>query len=214
MRGLHCSFLWAALLGLALPAAAQDVSLIGVIGDKAAILSLKGGEPKTVKVGQTWQGVTVLLVEKERATVEIGGKKQVLARGQHSSGGAAGGDRQSVILSADARGHFVSHGAINGQSTRFLLDTGATVVSLPGSEARRLGIDYRKGQPGYTNTAAGPVPSWPVRLETVRLGGIELTGVEGLVIEQGLDIILLGNSFLNRLEMRRAGETMTLIRRY
>ena len=213
MRSLHCSFLLAALLS-ALPAAAQDVALIGVIGDKAAILSLKGGEPKTVKVGQTWNGVTVLLVEKERATVEVGGKKVVLARGQHSSGAAGGSDRKSVILAADARGHFVSHGAINGQPARMLLDTGATVVSLPASEARRLGIDYRKGKPGVTNTAAGPVAAWPVRLETVRVGDIELSGVEGLVIEQGLDIVLLGMSFLNRVEMRRAGETMTLIRRF
>ena len=46
------------------------------------------------------------------------------------------------------------------------------------------------------------------------LGGIELTGVEASVIEQGLDIALLGMSFLNRVEMKRDGQTMTLIQRF
>ena len=54
-------------------AAAEDVALIGVIGDKAAVLALEGGEPKTVKVGQTWSGVTVIAVSREQATVEIDG---------------------------------------------------------------------------------------------------------------------------------------------
>jgi aspartyl protease family protein len=48
----------------------------------------------------------------------------------------------------------------------------------------------------------------------VKLGGIELNAVEGVVIEQGLDITLLGMSFLNRLEMKRDGHSMTLTRRF
>src|SRR5258706_15880622 len=66
----------------ALPAAA-DVALIGVIGDKAAVVAVDGGEPKTVKVGQKWQGITGIAVEKERATGEIEGKQRVLKRGRH-----------------------------------------------------------------------------------------------------------------------------------
>ena len=49
---------------------------------------------------------------------------------------------------------------------------------------------------------------------TVRVGGIELHGVEGLVIEQGLDIALLGMSFLSRVEMKNEGQTMTIMRRF
>jgi aspartyl protease family protein len=48
----------------------------------------------------------------------------------------------------------------------------------------------------------------------VRLGGIELHQVEAVVIEKGLDVVLLGMSFLNRVEMRRDGDTMTLTRRF
>ena len=53
-----------------------------------------------------------------------------------------------------------------------------------------------------------------MRFDNVKLGAIELTGVEGVVIEQGLDIALLGMSFLNRVEMKRDGQTMVLTRRF
>ncbi len=204
------------LLAFAAPAGAADVALIGVIGDKAAVLAVDGGDPKTVKVGQKWNGITVLQVEKERATVEIDGKKRVLQRGQHyrSEGSAAGSDRQSVTLAADAAGHYFTEGAINGTPVRFLVDTGATLIALPGRDAVRMGIDYRKGPRGVTNTANGLVQVYQVKLDRVRLGGIELTSVDGVVIEQGLDVALLGMSFLNRVEMRREGQTMTLIRRF
>jgi len=58
------------------------------------------------------------------------------------------------------------------------------------------------------------VPVYRVRLDKVRLGDIELSGVDAVVIEQGLDIALLGMSFLNRVEMRNEGQLMTLTRRY
>jgi aspartyl protease family protein len=195
-------------------AAAADVALIGVIGDKAAVLAVDGGDPKTVKVGQKWKGIAVLSVEKDRATVQIDGRRLVLVQGQHYRSAAAMPDRQHVTLAADTRGHFVTEGAINGNPVRFLVDTGATTIALPGRDAQRLGLDYRKGQRGVTQTANGPVAVYRVTLDRVRLGGIELRMVDAVVIEQGLDIALLGMSFLNRLEMKRAGQTMTLIRRF
>lgn len=205
-------------LGLLLAAGAAqaaDVALVGVIGRKAAVLAIAGGEPKTVKVGQTWKGVRVLEVERERASVEIDGQRRVLALGQHyRSAPAVTDDRQSVTLAADAAGHFVAEGAVNGNAVRFVVDTGATLIALPGADALRLGIDYRKGPRRLTYTANGPVSVFQVRLDRVRIGGIELLGVDGVVIEQGLPIALLGMSFLNRVEMRRDGDTMTLTRRF
>jgi len=196
------------------PAAAADVALVGVIGDKAAVLALDGGNPKTVKLGQTWNGITVIAVERERATVEIDGQRRVLLRGMHYRSAVAASDRQSVTLAADPRGHFFMDGAVNGNPMRFLVDTGATVVALPAADARRLGLDYRKGQPGFTNTAGGVVQAYRIKLDRVRLGDIELNAVDAVVIERGLDIALLGMSFLNRVEMKREGQTMTLIRRF
>jgi len=204
------------LLLACLPAPAAEVALIGVIGDKAAVLALDGGDPKTVKVGQKWNGITVISVEKERAVVEIDGKKRVLQRGQHyrSEGGSDSPGRQSVTLAADPSGHFITEGSINGVPMRFLVDTGASSISIPASDAQRLGIDYKKGDRGMAQTAGGPVPVYRVKFDTVKLGSIELAGVDGIVIEQGLPVALLGMTFLNRVEMKREGQTMVLIRRF
>jgi aspartyl protease family protein len=213
--GFMPHFIAILLLVLGAKTWAADVALIGVIGDKAAVFAVDGGEPKTVKVGQKWSGISVIAVERGEATVEIDGKPRVLKIGQHHrSAAASSNDRQSVTLAADPRGHFVSQGSINGNPVRFLVDTGASTVALPASEAQRLGIDYRKGERGFTSTAGGLVPVYRVRFDSVKLGSIELSGVEGIVIEQGLDIALLGMSFLNRVEMKRDGHTMVLIRRF
>jgi aspartyl protease family protein len=195
-------------------AAAAEVALIGIIGERAAVLAVDGGDPKTVKVGQNWKGITVLSVGKDRATVEVDGRTRILVQGQHYRSAAALSERQQVTLAADRHGHFVTQGAINGNPVRFLVDTGATSIALPGRDAERLGIDYRKGARGMSQTANGPVAVYRVVFDSVRLGGIELRMVEGVVIEQGLDIALLGMTFLNRVEMKRDGETMTLIRRF
>jgi aspartyl protease family protein len=210
----NCSGSAAALvLVLAIaPAGAAEISFVGVIGDKAAILVIDGGAPRTVKVGQTLGAVTVVSVERERAVVEVAGARRTLMRGQHYQSGDS--DRQSTVLAADERGHFFAEGAINNRPIRFVVDTGATVVALPAREAVRLGIDYRKGRPGSTRTAGGVVPVYRLTLDTVKVGGIELHAVEALVIEQGLDVALLGMSFLSRVEMKNQGQTMVLMRRF
>ena len=195
-------------------AARDDVALVGLIGDKAAVLAVDGGDPKTVRVGQKWNGITVITVERGQAIVEVDGKRRTLTIGQHYRSVDPRSDRQSITVAADARGHFFAEGAVNGNSVRFLVDTGATTVALPAADAVRLGLDYRKGRSGFTHTAAGVVPVFVVTLDTVRLGGIELNSVEATVIERGLDVALLGMSFLNRVEMRREGHLMTLTRRF
>ena len=208
-------FIW--LLALAFgSAAAAEVALIGVIGDKAAVLAVDGGDPKTVKVGQSWRGITVLTVQHDEATVEVDGKKRVLQRGLHyRNAEASANGRSKVTLAADTRGHFFIDGAVNRIPVRFMVDTGATMVSLPQRDADRLGIDYRAGRRASTRTANGVAIVYVVKLDTVRIGDIELHGVEGLVhAGGGLEQALLGMSFLNRVSMQRDGATMTLIQRF
>jgi aspartyl protease family protein len=202
------------LVGAAAALAADDVALIGVIGDKAAVLAVAGGEPKTVKVGQTWNGITVLAVERDRATVDIRGQKRVLPIGQHYRAAGMTTDRGKVVLAADPRGHFFVDGAVNGIPVRFVVDTGATVVALPRQDAERLGLDYRHGQRAMTHTANGVVPTYLLKLDTVRIGGIEVHNVDAAVIDGGLEQALLGMSFLNRVQLERDGATMTLIQRF
>jgi aspartyl protease family protein len=193
---------------------AADVALIGVIGGKAAVLAFDGGEPKTVKTGQKWSGVLVVSVKKDRALVEIDGKRRVLQIGQHYRSAAASWDRASVTLAADPRGMFMAEGTVNGIPMRFMVDTGATFVSMSAGDAARLGLDYRKGRAVMMQTANGTVMKYQVTFDRVRLGPIELTGVDGVVGGQDMPYTLLGMSFLNRVEMQRDGAKMTLIRRF
>jgi len=197
------------------PARAGEVALIGVIGDKAAVLAVDGGDPRTVKVGQNWNGVTVVAVEKERATVEIDGKRRVLVLGPHYRGASAAPDRQSATLAADPRGHFFAEASVNDVPMRFVVDTGASVVVLSAADASRLGVDWRQGPRRIIQTANGATAGYLVKLDKVKVGDIELTNVDATVLEQGLGAVgLLGMSFLNRVEMQREGQTMTLIRRF
>ena len=195
---------------------AAEVSVVGVVGDKAAVLVIDGAEPRTVRVGQKLNGVTVIAVTKQGATLEFDGKRRALALGQHVRGeGPAAGGAGSVTLAADARGHFVTEARVNGAPIRFLVDTGATLISLPYAEARRLGIDTSKAPRGTAMTANGATLVYQVKLDTVRVGGVELHNVDALVHQgPGLDIALLGMSFLNRVEMLREGERLTLTKRF
>jgi aspartyl protease family protein len=202
------------LAGLSLPALAADVTLVGLIGTKAIVV-IDAGAPRTLAPGQkTAEGVVLLGTEKDAASFEIDGKKRTLRMGQAYSAASRAG-RQNVTLSADTRGHFVTMGSINGGSVRFLVDTGATLVALPAAEAKRLGINYLQGQRGQVQTANGAAVAYRVKLDTVRIGDVQVNNVDAVVSEgDTLGVTLLGMSFLNRMEMRRDGQSMTLTKRF
>jgi len=204
----------AALAAFGMPALAADVTLVGLIGAKAIVV-IDGSAPRTLAPGQkTAEGVVLLGTEKDAANFEIDGKKKTLRMGQAYSAAARAG-RQNVILNADARGHFVTMGSINGGSVRFLVDTGATFVTLPATEAKRLGINYLQGQRGQMHTPNGVVQVYRVMLDTVRIGDIEINRVDAVVnANDAMGVTLLGMSFLNRMEMKRDGQSMTLTRRF
>lgn len=200
--GLACTTAWA-----------TSVSVVGLFKDKA-IVSIDGGKPRTLSTGQVAQGVKLLAADSAGATFEVDGARRTLGMGQSFAGGAPASARPSVALTADAQGHFSAAGSLNGYPMSFLVDTGASSIAISAAEAKRIGIDYKAGQMGGVNTAAGLVPAWRVTFNTVKVGGISVNQVEGLVIESGLSVPLLGMSFLNRMEMKRDGQTMTLTQRY
>jgi aspartyl protease family protein len=119
-----------------------------------------------------------------------------------------------VTLAPDASGHYITLGSINGQAIRFMVDTGATAVALGLSDARRLGINYRAGTPIRMRTANGIGQGYQVRLESVTLGNLRLSGIDAVVMEAELPIALLGMSFLNRTDMRQDAGNLVLTRRY
>lgn len=193
----------------------RDVVLVGVFAGKA-VVTVDGGTPKTLAVGElTREGVKLIDVSGENAVVEVDGKRRRVTLGQTALRAGGGESRATAVsLYPDASGHHFANGTINGASVRFLVDTGASMVSIGLADARRAGIDYRSGVPARTQTASGPAVVWRVRLDSVRIGDIALHGVDGLVHENDLPFVLLGMSFLNRMDMQRDGERLVLRKRF
>jgi aspartyl protease family protein len=196
-----------------MPAWAVDVGVVGLFRSKA-VLVIDGGEPRTLSVGANVSGVRLIAVDQDSATVEIGGKRQRLAIGQHAHSGGNGGEAQTTNLTADSRGHFITTGTVNGATIRFMVDTGATSIALGASDARRANVSTANARQVMVQTANGITQGWLVTLDTVRVGDVTLNGVEGMVHQHDMPIALLGMSFLNRMEMKRDGQTMTLRKRY
>jgi len=123
---------------------------------------------------------------------------------------SAGG--QEIVLQRNRYGHYVATGNINGVPVTFLVDTGASDVSIPGELANKLGLKRGIGQ--VYNTANGQITAYATRLNRISIGEIELRDIPASInpAEQG-DGILLGMSFLKDLEFTQRGDTLT-IRRY
>ncbi len=198
------------------PAWGQSVAMTGSMGSKA-LLVVNGGAPKALAAGDTHQGVKVLSVGAEQATVEVGGKRQTVTLGGAPvsvGGGGGGGSGSQIVLTASSGGHFLTLGSINGRSTQFMVDTGATSVAMGADEARRMGIDFEKAPRSFGSTANGTITLYRVKLSSVRIQDVEVNEVDAVVVPQGMPHVLLGNSFLTRFQMKRDNDVMTLTRRY
>jgi len=119
---------------------------------------------------------------------------------------------QEIVLQRNPFGHYVATGRINGHEVTFLLDTGATDISVPDKLAKRLRL--QRGISQRYNTANGQITAYLTRLDSVSLGDIELHDVRASInpAVEG-DEILLGMSFLRDLEFTQRGDTLT-IRQY
>lgn len=218
----HLSFLnhvsWGVVVGLmsSLPicAAAADVAVAGIFANKA-VLVVDGGPPRTVSKGQrTPEGVQLVEIVGDSAVIVVDGRRETVRMGEHVVSRGSASSNADVYLEGDSQGHFFVNGQVNNAPIRFLVDTGASVVSIGRSDARRLGIDLTKAESGVTQTAAGLRKVWRVRLDSVKVGSLMLNDVEASVLENDLPLALLGMSFLSRMEMAREGSRLILRKRF
>lgn len=203
----------ALLAATGLPAAyAQSVALAGILGGKA-LLVVDGSAPRSVAPGGSHMGVRVVSVGRDGVVLEVAGAQRAIQLGESpvSIGGSAAGQR--IVLKADARGHFINSGFINGRVMQYMVDTGATTVAIGRPDAQRMGLKFEQGQPVMMNTANGTAQGWRLRLESVRVGDVELRSVDAIVTAEAMPYVLLGNSFLREFHMNRSGDEMVLQRR-
>jgi aspartyl protease family protein len=196
---------------------AQAVGLVGMLGAKA-LLIVDGAPPKSVAVGETYKGVKVISTQGDVAVLAIGNKQHSLRVGdapaQVGGGTSEGAGGSRVVLSAGSEGHFVTVGQINGQSVQFLVDTGATAVSLSAEQAQRMGLSYQKGQLIQMSTANGMIPAWRMKLASVRIGDVVVYNVDSVISSGSMPFVLLGNSFLSHFQMYRTNDQLVLEKRY
>ena len=208
------AILLAAVLAAA-SAQAQSVALAGMMGNKA-LLVVNGTAPKTVAAGESHEGVKVISTSGDQAVVEQNGKRNTLRLGEapvHMGAGKSGGKGNRIVLVAGSGGHFMTAGQINGRAVQFMVDTGATSVAMAAQDAERAGVNFKAGQPVMMSTANGNVQGYRIKLDSVRVGDVEVFGVDAVVTPQPMPYMLLGNSFLTRFQMLRENDQMTLTKR-
>jgi aspartyl protease family protein len=192
-----------------------QVNVVGLFTGKA-VLVINNGQPKTLSVGQVSEGVKLISADSQNAVLEIEGKRRELTMGQGVAvAGSAMNQAASVTLYANAAGHHLAEGQINGVPLKFIVDTGATSIAMNSIDARKAGIDYKKGEQVPVHTAGGNVTAYRVVINTLKIGSVVLHQVEGIVLEgPSPAVVLLGMSALSRLEMQREGIALTLIKKY
>ena len=114
-----------------------------------------------------------------------------------------------VVLLRNRYGHYVTNGGINGQQVVFMLDTGASSVSIPAVVAHKLRL--QRGTPQAVQTANGVITVYRTKLDEVSIGEIRLHDVEGHVNpHMQSKEILLGMSFLKQLDFEQSNNQLTL----
>lgn len=206
------------LVLLILGGTAQAVEQITVLGlfKGTAILRIDGTQ-RSLKQGQTSpEGIKVISADSSTVVLEVDGERKSMGLGTHIGGSFTKPKRPVVNIWPNTQGMYLQTGSINGYTVEFLVDTGATSIAMNAAQARRLGIDYRlKGTPQGVETASGRVPAYRVYLDRVKVGAIEQRNVVAVVLEGTLPSkVLLGMSFLNRLEIKRDGAAMMLIQKW
>ena len=195
--------------------AAERIIVRGLFRDRA-ILEIDGKQ-RLLRAGQTSpEGVKLISADSHKALVENQGKQSTLTLGHSISSNFSAPRQQRLKIIPDVRGMYRTTGSINGYPVKFIVDTGATLVSMNSRQARRLGIDYRViGDPAVSTTASGYSNIYRIRLKRVKVGEIELRNIEAAVHEGDFPpVTLLGMSFLGQLDIQSSGDGLELKRKY
>ncbi len=203
---------WMLLLPLLAVARVEQVSVVALFNQRAMVLV--DGRQHLLREGEkSPEGVTLLQADSSGAVVLVNGKELRLGLENRIARQYVAAERvNEVVILPDPNGMYRTSGKIDGQTVDFLVDTGATLVSISAVQADKLRIPYKtKGRLVATQTAAGLVSGYMLTLPSVTVGTITLKNVEGSVLEGSHPPIpLLGQSFLSRLKMEQDGRSLRL----
>jgi len=197
--------------------AIDNIVINGLFKDK--VVATIDGKQKILKKNElTSDGLKLIKSNSKEATIEIDGIIKVFTLDEKigntfkttSDDKKPYSYRKRVSIKVDALGMYKTSGQINGKTVEFLVDTGATLVSMSSDLAKQLKINYEKGKKIRVMTARGPSIAYEVKLNKVKLGDIELYDITGSVSDEMMGRTLLGMSFLGKLDMKREGKYLVL----
>lgn len=190
------------LLFFVTEALALDIE-VKMLANGKAILQIDGKQQMLREGVRSPQGVLLVSADGKKAVIEVDGMRRTLTLTRRISTQFVAADKSLVRIASSRGGHYVTPGRINGMPVEFMIDTGATTVAMNYLQAEKLGIDYRAGRPISVNTANGVAQAFEVVLSTVAIGNIELQQVTAAVSTTAFpQVILLGNSYLGKVDMR------------
>ena len=193
--------LWTFLMCLSgLASSATSVKVKGLFS--GAALLIINGEQVLLKKGKEKFGVTLVAASSKEAVLEIDGKRQRVGLSRQVGGHYKAATTKIVRVPSKRGGHHWVRGQINGRGVEFLVDTGASLIAMNLSMAKRLNIDYESGALSRTQTANGPVEIRVVNLNRVTIGEITYYNIAASVsLNNALTVTLLGNSFLSKVNL-------------
>ncbi len=192
--------------------AVEKITVIGLFKDKA-IVNIDGKQHVLTAGKTSPEGVKLISSNSREAVLEINGKQDTYTLGTHiSSEFTPPSPGTTVTIAPDSSGMYEVNGSINGFQVKFVVDTGATLISMNKHNANRIGLNYKlEGQESVAQTASGYSKIYLVNLKEVLVGDIKLHNIQGAVHDDDFPkVILLGNSFLNRVNLSREGSLLQL----
>ena len=191
--------------------AIEKIEVQGLFSNKA-VLSIDG-KRHILAVGETSpEGVKVVSATSRGAVLEVDGNQKQYNLGHTVGTTYTARKKLKETIYKNSAGMYMTYGSINGRSVHFLVDTGASAVSMNANQAKQLGINYEKiGTPTGISTASGFVKAYRVSLKSVSVGQLTQNNVEAFVIDGNHPgPILLGMTFLGRISVEHSGNAMKL----
>lgn len=214
IKGFAVALMLIGAMSASICLAAPDIRVNGLFGGSAVLVI--NGKQRLLKKGQTSpEGVTLIESDSRRAVLEVDGRQMTLGLSDQISSSFKAAEVAEVRIPRADNGHYFVSGFINGRPVDFMVDTGATSIAMNLHHAEQLGVNFRRGNKGSASTAGGMVNTYHVPLDKLVIGNITLHQVDAtVVIGDFPSQVLLGNSFLSRVEMTEEEGVMVLRTKY
>ena len=188
-----------------------SVELQALLGNTAVLMI--NGQRKTLRVGQSFAGVTLVATQPKEATLDINGQSKTVGLSQRVGSSFQEPQEQVVTIARDTRMQYQTNALINGHSALVLVDTGASAVAISSGQARSMNIDYSAGYQTKVETASGMTDAYGITLQSVSVGGIKVSNVPALVVRGDYPVtILLGMTYLQHVKMQEQNGILSLSR--